>query len=299
MATFSPTDAAFEGFRITRDKPAALAIWAIASLAAGVVMALAMIAFFGPVLMELQDPPDDPERAMELTRQLAPFYALMAPLGLVIMSVWAAAVYRVVLRPQDRGLGYMKLGGDELRLALLAVIYVLLAMGFFFAVVLVVGVLAGVAAAVAGPFGAVVGVLLGLAVFPLFVWVSVRLSLAGPMTFAERRLRVFASWRLTKGHFWPLLGAYALSLVMMFLIAALGLVLYAVIAVVLTGGNFAAAGRVFEPDMSSIAAYFTPSLLVYMVFGSFLGAVQYALIYAPGAVAYRDLAQVGVEDTFA
>ena len=50
-----------------------------------------------------------------------------------------------------------------------------------------------------------------LGVLGVAVFVVVRLSLAPVATFAERRLVVFESWSLTRGHFWQLFAAYALA----------------------------------------------------------------------------------------
>ena len=45
-----------------------------------------------------------------------------------------------------------------------------------------------------------------LFVYGVVIRVSLRLSMAAPMTFAERKLRIFESWELTKGHTLSLLG---------------------------------------------------------------------------------------------
>lgn len=49
-----------------------------------------------------------------------------------------------------------------------------------------------------------------LGVFVFLIWLAVRLSLASPLTFDTRRVRVFGSFALTRGRFWSLLGAYLL-----------------------------------------------------------------------------------------
>jgi hypothetical protein len=293
LATFSPTDAAFEGFRITREKPQALMIWAVTYLVVSLVMVTGLITYFGPLLTELESlsaaAENDPAQAMALMQKMAPFYAVVLPVGLIVISVWTAAVYRIILRPEDKGFGYLKLGADELRLVLLTLIYVFLAMAFSFVVIFAAGLLAAAAAVAGGAVAGIMGVLIFLGVMAAFVFVGVRLSLAGPMTFAEQRLRVFGSWALTRGQFWRLLGAYVLSIVLALVVVLLGMVIYAATAAILVGGNLEAVGQVFQPDMTSVAAYFTPAMLIYVVFGAFLGAVQNAVVYAPAAVAYRQL----------
>ena len=63
-----------------------------------------------------------------------------------------------------------------------------------------------------GSLGALFGGLVDAAVLSAAIWVFVRLSLAAPMTFDQRRLVVFGSWPFTRGSFWPLVGAYALAI---------------------------------------------------------------------------------------
>src|SRR5690606_7555076 len=108
--------------------------------------------------------------------------------------------------------------------------------------------------------------------------------------FAEQRLRLFESWRLTRGKFWRLFGAYLLAGILALLVVVLGLVIYAAVAAVLTGGDISGVGQVFQPNMSSAGAYFTPAMIIYTAFAGILGAMQYVIMFAPGAVAYRALA---------
>src|SRR6185437_7933517 len=69
MATFSPTDAALEGFRITRERPRVMLIWSLANLVVSTVMALGLIAMFGPMLAEIENVNaggDDPAQALAM-----------------------------------------------------------------------------------------------------------------------------------------------------------------------------------------------------------------------------------------
>jgi len=301
MATFSPTDAALEGFRIAREKPRMVLTWAAVYLVVTAIMAFLLITFAGDALMALraaeQSGDADPAMAFQFFSKVAP----VSLLGLVVTTVFVAASYRAILRPEDDRYAYLRFGGDELRLMLLALIFVGLWMGVTFVTVMAVGILAVAVGFMAGSGGqlgagivALLGVLLSLAVLPALVWLWVRLSLAWPETFATRRLHVFHSWRLTKGHFWRLLGAYVLAIILALIVMLLGLIIYAAVAAILTGGDLTAVGQVFEPDMSSTAAYFTPAMLIYTFFAGLLGPLQYLIMFAPGAVAYRQLAG-GVE----
>lgn len=291
MATFSPTDAALEGFRIAKERPRVMLVWAAANFVVSLVIGLALVAIFGPTLAELDGmmQTDDPAQAAMVFERLAPFYALMIPVGLAVLAVFSAAAYRVVLRPGDDRYGYLRVGPDEGRIVLLMLVYFALVVGFTFVVTLVVGLLSAGAMAVGGPAGALLGVVIGLAAMGLFIFVGVRLSLAGPMTFAEGRLRIFESWKLTRGNFWRLLGAYVLAVILMLVVFLLALIIFAAVATLAMGGDMATVGKVFQPDTTSIGAYFTPAMLIYLVFGALLSALQNAVLYAPPAVAYRQL----------
>ena len=62
------------------------------------------------------------------------------------------------------------------------------------------------AAAVNTPVLWLIVVVFFLVAWAAFIWLLVRLSLAVPMTLAEKRIVLFDSFSLTKRHFWPLIG---------------------------------------------------------------------------------------------
>lgn len=296
MASFSATDAAFEGFRLTKEQPKTLLIWAAFNLIVSVVSLVLLIGVGGSSLqammeMEQAGAEADPAQAMEMLRGLGLVYALILPVALISQSMLGAAVYRAILRPGDGGVGYLKLGGDELRLILLSLIYFLLMMVGVVAVTFLAGLVVGLVGAAIGAGGAaLLGVGVGLFVGGLMIYVVVRLSLAGVITFAQRRIAVFDSWGLTRGQFWNMTGAYVLTLAAVVVVMLLSVIIFAAVAAIASGGDLAAVGAMFSPDMSSLAAYMTPTMIAYTVFGALLNAVYYAAIFSPHAVIYRALA---------
>jgi len=304
---FKVTEAAFEGFRLIRREPRTIAIWAVFSLAAGVALISAMIASgFGRFM-------GASTQGTMTTEALTGFLVgeVIAIGGaILIASIMGAGVYRAILRPAESPLTRLRLGGDELRLVLLSVI-----MGVVFTVLTIalaipvglLGVAIGVGASLgqagAEPnTGAMVGivlvVLLGyLLVIAGLVFFAVRLSLAGVMTFAERRLRVFESWRLTKGRFWRLLGCYGLAVVLMLPIYMVMMTLYFAVTFAFSGGDVGRAmGEIAQPDMTSVAAYFNPARIVYLVLAGAMGGVLNAVMYAPAAAVYREIAETRPEN---
>ena len=123
MADLVAADAAFEGFRIPREKPRVVLVWALLHLVMGVFMTAVMISVGGDAMARFvtlsQERNPDPAATMAAFQQLAPVYAALLPPGLLVQSVFSAAIYRVILRPADSSLAYLRLGPDELRIALL------------------------------------------------------------------------------------------------------------------------------------------------------------------------------------
>jgi hypothetical protein len=294
MAEFSATDAALEGFRLTREKPRAVLVWAGLMLLSTVVFYGLMLAFGGEALnavMSGGSAGGDPEATMAALGRVAPLYALLLPLGIIFYAVLYGAVYRAVLRPGEGGIGYLKFGGDELRLAATLAFLGLLLGGAIIGIAVVLGLIVGGLAAAGGAaaLGAVLIPLIGLG---LGVFFGVRMSLAMPATFAERRIVVFGSWRLTKGRFWPLLGTYLMSIILSLVVYLLAMMIYFAVAALL-GGGIASAGSVFSPDFSNLGALLTTAMLIYLPIASLVGAVTTAITGAPPAAVYRDITGYG------
>lgn len=292
MAAFSASDAAFEGFRITRERPLAVAIWVglyIAYQAALLVLVMPRMASFMSVIQQQTQSgaTADPTAVLNAYSEVAPAYAILMPIALIVNALMQCAVYRSVIRPQDRGFGFLKLSGDELRvLAVQIAISLLLGVGVFVGLLLATAVGAGVAAA-SQPVGVLVGAALLAAVICAFTFVAVRLSLAPVMTFAERDFRVFESWTATRGLFWPLLGAYLLAFVMGLLVTILvsivsAMATFAVAAA--TGTAQTAAQGNFDPALLT-----SPPVITGVLFQGVISALFSIILLAPAAAVWMRL----------
>ena len=296
MAAFSATDVAFEGFRITRERPLDVLAWVALFIVFQVVLLLAIGPAMGQLMSEFISQSQagaqpSPERIMAAYARLGPAYAIVTPVSLIVQTLVMCAIYRAVLRPQERGVAGMRLGGDELRvLAVSFAIGLLIAGGVFIAVLLIVAIAGGVGYAGGEIAGALVGVLLGAAALCAPIYVGTRLSLATPMTFAAKDFRVFESWRATKGRFWSLLGAYFLAFVMGLLVNILiGIVSAAAIAgTVFATGTPPASPGTFDPTFLT-----SPVTLVTVVFQGIASAFFSVILYAPPAAALRALMTAG------
>jgi len=292
MSGFRPADAALEGFRITRENPKAFAIWVAATFATSVLSVVIDINLPDSVRQGLTSiSADDTMTA----RQFVDTLILISPvlvLGLVIQSIMAAAVYRLIFRHDDTRFGYLRLGADELRLMALSVIYVFLTIGLVVGAAAAAGIVAAVFS-LAGPTPAALAASVGVfAVLGVVVYVLVRLSLAPVATFAERRVAVFESWGLTRGYFWPLLGAYVLALACIAVIGFLILTVFMGVTgaiVVGTGGQLNDVKALIQPKDNSLSSYLSVGIIAYTLISAVFSALYNAVIASPGAVAYRAL----------
>ena len=298
--TFSATDAAFEGFRLVRRNPLALVAWTLLYA----VLTLATLFSLTGVVGRLEawtEQAEAMESVAEPTMQqvmalMGSFSGIMLgvawllPVALVVGAVLSAAVARGTLAPSKDRFGYLRLGMDEVRV--LAVTFVLgLIMTLVGAVAFVtVGVLTGVAKAGAGDGLAAIVALVGiLGALCLLIWLSVRLSLAVPITVAERRIAFFDSFRLTKGRFWPLLGMAVLAIVMVLLVQLLSSIVSMPLAVIsgLESWSFGS-GQDAEAVREALDVT-NPWVIANALVEAIVSALTVGILYAPFAAAYRDI----------
>lgn len=290
---FSATDAAFSGFREGRENFRTLLIWIPILGVLSLAMVVLMIVFAGPGLVALQTQPpatgSDPKAALEALKPIGILYAVIIPCGLLFYGILYAAVNRMMLRPSDRKLAWIAFGADELRQIAVMILLGLL----FFLVYLVgavaVGVLAAVSAAAWGTgMATLIGIVAGCVLLALFVMMAVRLSLASAQTFATGRINIFGSWKLTKGHVWPMLGAYLLAFILA-IIAYIAVYAILLLVVIIVGGGFGAASGIFSPDMTSLQTYFTPMVLVYQLLAMIPAPFLMLIMLCPAPSIYRGL----------
>lgn len=287
---FSATDAALEGFRITRARPSAVLAWSAVQLVWGVLARLATIwivgdkatAFFSLTLFS------NPAEMLKLMPVATQYTAAHLALLAIFCGLLYPAVGRAVLRPSEGGWGWLRFGLDEARQVAVFGCWVLVLLAVYLAGMVAVQVLAVVFALVLGLAGARLGVLVGaLLDIGFVVWIGVRLSLAPPATFARRRFVLFDTWTLTKGRVWPLIGAYVISWVLSLFVAVLVWYIGDAVAHFLPG---APAPGAAQPAMgSTFASVLEPQSIVELVFSAAAGGLITPLVFAPPISAYRDI----------
>jgi hypothetical protein len=236
--------------------------------------------------------------AAGLLQKVGLVYLLFVAGAILLYAVLIAAVMRALLRPAERRFAYLRLGGDEARLiALIVLLYLLVGAGLLAVFALFGG--AGFAIAASGSDtaqsgGMLVLVLLGIAAVCGFVYVGVRLSMAVPMTFAERRIRLFRSWGLTRGRFWPLFGGLALAAITAIMLIYAAELVAVVLFMIGGGGMLAANATAFSADPGAVLAGMGPVLILLgVIVVTIIAAAQIiaqVVMLAPYAAAYRMLA---------
>lgn len=281
MHRFSPSDAAMEGFRLTKEHPGVMLAWSAVYFGGILLIAMVMMATLGPQFITLarkgQLSSSDLETVGDLLAASWPAFILVLLMTALLMSIITGGVMRLVLRPEEHGFAHLKLSRTELKLTAAN----LLCIGLY-ALSVVVGVIFTAGAAQAGSIGAALAI--GLVVV-FGVWIGVRLSLLLPTVFETGQVSLRLAWSRTKGHFWQLFGMIVLAVIFYVIVWILfSIITFAVVE--LSGGEAAMQDIGRLTPLTAIAAMIT------LVMQLLLQVLQIVMIYAPFAVAYRELVLV-------
>jgi hypothetical protein len=131
--------------------------------------------------------------------------------SLVSQTLILGAIYRAVLAPEDKRLGYLRLGRAELWLGLTLLVLWVVIILLVLALALPLaagGVVAAIQAMHNNPASAgITGIVVGLAAIAFTIglfWVMIRLSLGPVMSWVSGDFKLFDSWQLTRGHEWSI-----------------------------------------------------------------------------------------------
>ncbi len=280
-------------FGVFRDHLLAVAIWAGIYLAGNIAILLAM----RPMMAEAFSPGVSTSDPSAMMSAMAPVWLLNFILGIVGIVLYTASM-RSVLRPDAGGLAFLRLGLDELRMIGLVVLFVIGGFILSFGASMLFGVFAAGVAVGSGSTAitVILGFLIGLVVFGAVLYLTVRFSLAFPLTLHRGAFAIGEAWRVSRGHFWTLFGS---ALV----VTVIGFVLAMVIGIFSMGSYFAdimsAAGN---PDATMLAAErqaammsgLSTMMILQSIGGALIAAIWIALSGGSAATAARLL----VEDEF-
>jgi len=297
--TFSATDAAFEGFRVVRRKPLVLLWWAAFYL---ISFALIFLLAAGPIAglmaaaadLENMGPGATPEDLQPFMMAYLAIFPIVIPLGILMGAILNAAVARSVLQPGASAFGYLRLGMDEVRVAVVSVVLSIV-MGLAAMVLFgVAGAIAGFLGAAEVPGGPLIMVVIFLAAVAAMIWLAVRLSLAIPITVAEKKFAFFDSFKVTGGHVWGLIGMAVIAFVMTLVVS----ILTSIVFFPITMGFGAAVDWQSLEGMNAmgILQAIGPMVAVAIILQAVSSALLAAVMYAPFAAAYRDLKGTGTPE---
>ncbi|MDX9996890.1 MAG: hypothetical protein WCY15_02555 [Phenylobacterium sp.] len=291
MAELSIGQAAGAGLRLIRREPLAVLGWAGLFL----VLTAAMLLMLGGLVAQTaalagQAEPD-PADLVGMQLQMMGLQPLFTLGGLAVQTVVMAAVFRAVLQPEERRFAYLRFSAQELWLGLVTLT---ISFGLGFAIALAVFPLAGMTAFMGfmlqqamDAWGFVlVGGLAFVVLFVGVVWLMLRLSMAYPMSFAERTFRLFESWTLTRGHVAPLFLIFLLAMLLALAIQLLFLAIGVTAILASLGASWQAA---LASDPLLLFRSAGSLIAVFAVLYSLAAALTAAIVMAPLADAYRQL----------
>lgn len=203
-------------FRVIRERPGAVAVWGLVYLIGLVVLSLLVGLVAGTLGMS--DPGGGyAQRGGGFYLAILLFYLGWFLLAAVLMN----AVFRTILRPEERRFFSLRLGMDEWRMFGLILLVVICSIVIGVLVQLLLMLLALVVRMAAGDNDLVAGIggiILLLAYLGGLIWVLVRISVMYPLTFYRRAITLDEAWSLTRGRFWPLFAAYLVIMVLLIVV---------------------------------------------------------------------------------
>ncbi|MEL6860208.1 MAG: hypothetical protein AAGL11_00080 [Pseudomonadota bacterium] len=275
----------------------ALSFFALQPLIDGYIQAFAMIAQGASearVAREIED-----VLANNLGRIGLGYLAIMLAYA-VFWAMMESAVLRRYVREEGFSIGW---GGDEWRMLAVGLMWLVAFIVAYIAFVIAVAIaMVPLASSVQNDPGPIILIVVALVLALMFAWafVAVKLSPAGAMTIRDRSVTFFGAWGATKGRFWPMLGAFVI----------LGLILYVGILILYFIGAFAVMGSVMgnvnvsngEVDPNDVIAAFSspavwgPIALIYFMMLVYQGVWQYAWAGVPSLAAKTDPRTGGMHD---
>jgi hypothetical protein len=282
------------GFRLIRERPGAMLIWTIIQLAVAIATSFATMA----ILQAGVDATLNGESAQSVQLNAALQSLLVGLVGLAISTILYAAVQRAILRPDEGGPGWLRLGMDEVRLFLLLLLCLLV----FLVSALVVGLFLSAVLAAAGTVTAtlVIYVVLGIA----GAFFGTKVSLIFPLTLQRSAFAIGEGTSLSRGHFWTLFGAYFLVFLIML---AIGVANLAVTQPEYLSAIFQHGFGSIEEQQASLLEYqrlmtgtIDAPLIIGWVLTAVSGAISCALLGGAAATAVQQLTtdESGLSETF-
>lgn len=227
--------------------------------------------------------------------KLMPLILIGSLLGWVVWAVFEVASQKRYLFGQKFSLGF---GGDELRMMVVGLLWGLMSLAIFlipgilifsaFGILMATGFSDQMDDQTAGRLIAYFFGGFGLMfLFSLFyVFIATRLSPCFALTVKEKEIRFLDAWTVSRGRFWPILGAYVIIAIVVSVLSQLVSMLaqFMMMPLMMT---LPQSGDVPVEDLSGIflsAGFIIPMALIYFVMLFVQGLTQH-FVGAPAALA--------------
>jgi hypothetical protein len=288
------------GFNLIRREPAAFLVWCVVVLVLGVApQALT----FGSMMQSFAviGSGGSPEQIMAAQQGMMRFMPLNYLCGFAILLLLPPAIFRAVLRPEEGGFMFIRLGAAEWWFFLVVFVYFIAYFVGFLLIAIPWFLMIGLGALLSqmGPAGALamapLVLLGGPALIALLIWWLLKWSMAPLMAFGERTFRFTESWKLTRKQTWK-----------MFLVTLVLTVVSGLVYLLVFGGLLLAVGldlnslAAMAADPDALLARIGPPWIVVGVLAYTLLTTAYYVVWAAAwAVMYRQLTPDTVAETFA
>tara|TARA_R110002051_G_scaffold204586_1_gene270697 strand:- start:1288 stop:2247 length:960 start_codon:yes stop_codon:yes gene_type:complete len=221
MARFSIGTAFSDAFGLIGRRPLSVFVWGLLLLLPSAGTILVVLPMLSDVIASSGAGMEPDFRRMMQHQSMS---GLLHIVQLLVMAVVYTAIMRAVIRPKEKAVFSLRLGMDELRVA---VVGVAVFIGFYLALVVLVLLVAAAGFAIMqldapGNWIAIAALVL---VLILGVWLMLaRVSLIAPASVLYRDFAFVQGWRLGRGQTWPLFGMMLLLVVVVLVIETIALI---------------------------------------------------------------------------
>jgi hypothetical protein len=301
MREISVGGAIAAGFRVIAREPVAFLIWAALYGVVGIAPQIFGWAASFNALSAVSATGSTPAAVAEAMAPMQRLQPLTIITGSLAAMVLYGAGFRAVLFPDDRRYFYLRIGARELWMALTTIVLFVIYVLAIIAAMIPFGIVVFGAGAAGGGAGAAIGLLIGiplvLVATGVVLWGLSRLSVALPMSFAQKTFRIPEAWKMTRGHagriFLVMLGLFALVLLAEVLVFALAAGLFSLFM------PLTELGKMFNQNPALLFSRINPAVWVVIAAIWSLFGVATGTAFA-GALAqiYRDLTGPTHADVF-
>ncbi len=216
MARFSIGTAIGEAFALLRRRPLSVFVWGLLMVAPSVASVALILPMMGEMFASIASDGADQEQIhqamMGNMMQVQGVSSLLNLLQLVLTVIVYTAIMRAVVRPRETSFFSLRLGMDELRVAVVGAAIIV---GFYLLMLLLILLGVGVGFAAWGlgePFNWLIIVVLCIGLF-LAIWLgAARVSLMAPASVLHQTFAFEEGWKLGRGRTGALFGMMLLIL---------------------------------------------------------------------------------------